>query len=219
MRKDHFIYLSVIIAVSLMSYVDAILQPGYLIRSIIKIFLFCGTVLADGLIYKHNILKDIRFNASALKRVVPLALGVYVLIISAYFIFRNVFDFTHVKESLLSSAGVSKDNFVFVFLYVALVNSFLEEFFFRGYAFLHLKNLVGPKKAYIFSSTVFALYHCAMMIGWFNIILYLLLIVSLFVSGLIFNFLNEHFDSIFASWLFHMFANLSINTVGIILLF
>ncbi|HQB32514.1 MAG TPA: hypothetical protein PLI19_04185, partial [Erysipelotrichaceae bacterium] len=73
--------------------------------------------------------------------------------------------------------------------------------------------------AYIFSSTVFALYHCAMMIGWFNIILYLLLIVSLFVSGLIFNFLNEHFDSIFASWLFHMFANLSINTVGIILLF
>ncbi|MGI6509278.1 MAG: CPBP family intramembrane glutamic endopeptidase [Erysipelotrichaceae bacterium] len=218
MKKNQFIYLSVIIAVSLMSYVDAVVLPGYLIRSIIKIFLFCGTVFLYSYLYKDNILKDINFNLTSLKKVLPLAIGVYILIISAYFIFRNFFDFSHVKEALLNSTGVGKDNFIFVSLYVALINSFLEEFFFRGYCFLHLKNLVGRKSAYLFSSLMFAIYHCSMMIGWFNIFLYLLLIISLFVSGLIFNYLNERYDSLLASWFFHMFANFSINTVGIILL-
>ncbi|MGI6568314.1 MAG: CPBP family intramembrane glutamic endopeptidase [Erysipelotrichaceae bacterium] len=219
MKKDHFIYLSVIISVISMSYIDTIVQPGYLIRSIIKIFLFCGTVFLYSFVYKHNILDNINFNLSSLKKIFPLALGVYILILAAFFIFRNVFDFSHVKESLLSSVKVSKDNFIFVSIYISLFNSFLEEFFFRGYCFLHLKTIVSRKRAYIFSSLIFALYHCSMMIGWFNIILYLLLIVSLFVAGLIFNYLNERFDSLFASWFFHMFANLSINTVGIILLF
>lgn len=139
MKKNQFIYLSVIIAVSLMSYVDAIVLPGYLIRSIVKIFLFCGTILLYSYIYRDNILKDINFNLTSLKKVLPLAIGVYILIISAYFIFRNIFDFSHVRESLLNSVGVGKNNFIFVSLYVALINSFLEELFFRGYCFLHLK--------------------------------------------------------------------------------
>ena len=195
MKKNQFIYLSVIIAVSLMSYVDAIVLPGYLIRSIVKIFLFCGSILLYSYIYRDNILKDINFNLTSLKKVLPLAIGVYILIISAYFIFRNIFDFSHVKESLLNSVGVGKDNFIFVSLYVALINSFLEEFFFRGYCFLHLKTISDRKSAYLFSSLIFAFYHCSMMIGWFNIFLYLLLIVSLFVSGLIFNYLNERYES------------------------
>ena len=55
MKKDHFIYLSVIISVISMSYIDTIVQPGYLIRSIIKIFYFAEQFLYS-FVYKHNIL-------------------------------------------------------------------------------------------------------------------------------------------------------------------
>ncbi|WP_346888458.1 CPBP family glutamic-type intramembrane protease [Clostridium sp. UBA1056] len=55
------------------------------------------------------------------------------------------------------------------------------------------------------------------MNNWFTPLLFILLIVSLFVAGLIFNYLNERFNNIYVSWIVHMSANLAINTVGFIL--
>ncbi|MEG2191896.1 MAG: CPBP family intramembrane glutamate endopeptidase, partial [Oscillospiraceae bacterium] len=63
----------------------------------------------------------------------------------------------------------------------------------------------------------FALYHVAMMIGWFRIELIFLAVVALAVGGVIFDFFNEKGENIYISWLIHMFANFAINTVGLIL--
>ena len=93
----------------------------------------------------------------------------------------------------------------------------MEEFFFRGYAFIYLKKHTSKKVSYILSSLSFALYHIAMMITWFDIILLLLLICSLFVGGLIFDFLDDKSETIYNSWFVHMFANFAINTIGLIL--
>ena len=40
----------------------------------------------------------------------------------------------------------------------------------------------------------------------------------LVIGGMIFNWLNEKLDTIYCSWLTHMFANFAINTIGFILL-
>lgn len=56
-----------------------------------------------------------------------------------------------------------------------------------------------------------------MMIGWFDITVFVLTLSALFIGGLIFNYLNEKFESIYISWLIHMFANFAINTIGFIL--
>ena len=42
--------------------------------------------------------------------------------------------------------------------------------------------------------------------------------VGLVIGGVIFNWLNEKLDTIYCSWLTHMFANFAINTIGFILL-
>ena len=102
-------------------------------------------------------------------------------------------------------------------LYISFVNSLLEEFLFRGFVFLTLKRITGKKFAYLFSATVFALYHVAMMIGWFGIGVFFIVMVGLFAGGLIFNFLNEKSSTVYPSWLVHMFANFAINTIGFIL--
>ena len=97
------------------------------------------------------------------------------------------------------------------------MNSLLEELFFRGFLFLNLKHR-SRRFAYVFSAGAFAAYHVAMMIGWFSPVLWLLVMAGLFVGGLIFNWLNEKQESIYPSWLVHMFANFAINTIGFILL-
>lgn len=142
---------------------------------------------------------------------------IYAVIVGGYFALRGVFDFSAITGALSENVGVTGKNFIFVSLYISFVNSLLEEFFFRGFAFLTLKKLSSRRFSYIFSSLAFSLYHVAMMVGWFSIPLFLLLLAGLFIGGVIFNFLNEKSGSIYSSWLVHMFTNFGINTVGFIL--
>ena len=102
--------------------------------------------------------------------------------------------------------------------YISLVNSLLEEFFFRGFAFLMLKEIAGSKLAYLFSAGIFSLYHIAIMHSWFSPLVFALMLVSLFFAGLLFNWINERYHNLYASWMVHMFANLAINTVGLLLI-
>ena len=148
---------------------------------------------------------------------VALLLGAVVcgIVLGAYCIFKNVFDFSNVASALTNSTGVNKSNFLYVAVYISLVNSMMEEFFFRGFVF---KNLSGKKTAYVFSSLLFAAYHTAMMIGWFDIYVFLLVMLGLTVGGIMFNILNEKFSTVYVSWIVHMFANFAINTIGFILL-
>lgn len=55
------------------------------------------------------------------------------------------------------------------------------------------------------------------MKGWFSPVLFILAILGLMIGGCIFNYLDEKNGTIFQSWMVHMFANLAINTVGMIL--
>lgn len=94
----------------------------------------------------------------------------------------------------------------------------MEEFFFRGFAFITLAPHTGRKFAYAFSSVCFAVYHAGMMRGMFELPILLLVFLGLFIGGCIFNHLNESSENIYTSWAAHMFANFAINTVGFIIL-
>ena len=142
---------------------------------------------------------------------------VFIIIFGAYLLIGEFFDFSNVVSSLSENVGVTINNFIFVAVYISFINSLLEEFFFRGFAFLKLKEVTSRKFSYIFSSLAFALYHVAMMIGWFDIGLFLLTILGLFIGGLIFNYFNEKYKNIYVTWLIHMFANFAINYIRFIL--
>ena len=144
-------------------------------------------------------------------------LAVYAVILSAFFLLRNMFDFSALTANLTAETGVNRQNFLWVALYISFVNSLLEEFFFRGYAFLTLKKQAGRRTAYCFSAAAFALYHAAMMFGWFDASVLALALAGLFAGGLIFNRFDERSGSIYLSWLVHMFANFATNTVGFLL--
>ena len=213
------VILTAVLCCGMMALVDGVLMPGYAVKSIIKLvlFLLCPFLLskADGSIHA---LEAFRLQKQGLHKPLLLGIGLYALILCAYFLVRGVFDFSAVAGSLTESAGVTKDNFLFVAVYISFVNSLLEEFFFRGFLFGNLKALHSRRFAYLFSSVVFALYHVAMMLGWFGLPLFLLCMAGLTAGGMIFNWLNEKQGNLYASWFVHMFANFAINTIGFMLL-
>ncbi len=217
-QKSLAIVLLVLLGCAVMALVDGVLMLDYWPKSALKLLLFLllplGYSKAAGNLDFGGLF---RINKKERLQAIGLGLGVYVLIVGGYFLLRGVFDFTQVTGALSANIGVSKENFFWVALYISFVNSLLEEFFFRGFAFLSLRRLGCNRGAWIFSAGAFALYHVAIMGTWFSPILLALMIGGLFVGGLIFNFLNSRSGSIWPSWLLHICANFGINTVGFVL--
>lgn len=212
-----------VVAVSLlccvaMLYVDGIWQPGYVIKSLIKISLFLAAPILLSLCFEDIKLWGL-FKPS--KKGIGVAflcgVGIYIIIMAAYLIVSRFADFTQIAEKLTASTGVSRANFIYVSLYISFVNSLLEEFFFRGFVYYSLRDS-DPKFAAIFSCLSFSAYHTAMMAGWFPLWVFLLALLGLAIGGGIFIWLNRRQENIYTSWLTHMFCNFAINTVGFMLL-
>ncbi len=217
-KKACSIIITVVAACALMGVVDAVIQPGYAVKSLIKILLFLlipiGYSAFDRGCRLSALLKPDKkgITVAALAGV-----AVFAVVLGAYLLFRDVFDFSALTKSLTQTTGVNGQNFIWVAIYISFVNSLLEEFFFRGFAFLTLKRVSTRKLAYIFSSICFALYHIAMMIGWFGLPVILISLAGLFAGGIIFNAFDEKYGNIYISWLVHMFANFATNAIGFIL--
>lgn len=218
MKKKYIIMAIVIISCIIMGVVDAVIQPGYITKSLVKIPLFLILPLVYGMAYKDRILKKILVPS---KRGLAMALAVgalvFAVIMGAYFLLKDVFDFSNVTSALTGDIGVTKENFIWVAIYISFANSFMEEFFFRGFSFMMLRKKVNRRFAHVFSALAFALYHIAMMIGWFDWYVVALAVAGLMVGGMIFNYFNEKNGNIYMSWLIHMFANFAINTIGFML--
>ncbi len=219
-KKGKYIVLSVLAFSIVVTLIDALVHPDYFVKIPIKILFF----LAFPLIFfwasredRGEIKELFTFKKKGILTALSLGVGIYAVIVGGYFLTRNIIDYSLVAPSLGKGMGITKDNFVYVSLYISLMNSFLEEFFFRGFGFITLKKYTGRIFAYMFSSAVFALYHVGMLIGMFNLPALLLLLVGLIIGGCIFNYLNEANENIYSSWFTHMFANFAINTVGFIL--
>ncbi len=220
MKKKLYIILTVLIFAIAVCLIDAVIHPNYFVKIPIKILFFLALPLL--FFFKNkgdfgDFKKLFVFRKKGLFVSLLLGIGVYSVIIGGYFVTRNIIDYSNVTTSLGDSMGINAGNFLIVSLYISLMNSFLEEFFFRGYGFMTLKKYSSKKAAYIFSSSVFALYHVGMLIGMFDLGALALLLFGLILGGLIFSFLNDRLDCIYPSWFVHMFANFAINTVGFIL--
>lgn len=221
MKKRAYIIISVTLCAVIMSVVDGFIQPGYVYKSLLKALLFLSVPI---LYFLQN--KDER--SSAKKLFLPkgrhllfaliLGAGVYAIIVCGYLMLDEWMGISAFGKGIMEGSGVSRDNFLAVAIYIPVVNSFLEEFIFRGFAFITLKNHLGRFHSYLFSGAAFALYHFGMVMGSFDILSWILSLTALFGAGLVLNYLNEKSGTIYTSWLVHMLANIGINTVGLIIL-
>lgn len=216
---------AVVLLCGVMAVADGVLELSYVPKSAVKLAAF----VAIPLVLAYTLGIDLPRTAFTLPRIedgtakcvfiFSLCGGalLFACIVGGYFLLRGVFDFSGVTDSLLDGEGVTRENFPLVALYITLCNSMVEELFFRGFAYLALSRVAGERVACIFSAAAFSLYHVAILDGWFSPLLTALMLLGLFVGGVIFDILAARGRSVIPSWLFHMAANLGINTVGLIL--
>ena len=198
---------------------EQILAPPYAVKSALKLALI---LLLTGIGIRLSG-KDWKTCIRFRKMQHPAALIAFMIavipaVLLGFFLLRNQLDLPSIRQGLMEKEQLTRQNCLFVFAYIALCNSFLEEYFFRRFAFLELRERWGRLPAYLFSSFSFAAYHIAMMIGWFSPSVFVLTVTGLAIGGAVFDFLDEKSGGIMNSWMVHMFANLAINTVGCILM-
>ena len=209
MKRLHLILFAVILACLTMAYVEAVLQPGYAVKSAIKLLLFTAAVCTLGDVPRW-------LRREGLGMGLCLGGGIFAVVLGAFFLFRPFLDLDAIARGLLGKEGVSRENFLWVALYISIVNSLLEELLFRGLGYLALRRHAPEGFAMVFSAAAFAAYHAAILDGWFTWWVYGLCMLGLFLGGLIFNFLDRR-GSLLPSWLAHAGANLAINTAGLVM--
>lgn len=218
--KRLYVLLSVAVFSLTVTYIDAFVQPPYFSKIPIKIVFFLLLPMLFFGFFKDEF-KEFKalfiFKGKGLLTSLLIGLVIYMIIVGGFLLTRSFIDFSSVTSNLTDEMGISADNFLYVAVYISIMNSFLEEFFFRGFGFITLKKFFSLKFAYFFSPLFFAIYHVGMMLGMFHPAVLLLLLAGLVAGGVIFNFLNHRFGNIYQSWFAHMFANFAINTVGCIL--
>lgn len=219
MKKLLLILLLTIISIVLIAYTDLIIRPGYILKTAVKlpIFLFIPFVYS----FFNKDFKPLTLltpSAKGLKISFFLGIVIYIVVLTAYLIANSVADLTSIRTSLEENLGITRSNFLLIGLYVCVINSFLEEWFFRGFLFLQLIK-TNRIVAYTVSSLSFAIYHIAIMDNMFPPILFCIVLLGLFIGGCIFNYLNEKNHNIYASWFCHSFANFAMNTVGFLLFY
>lgn len=217
--KKYFILLSSLIGCIILFYVEQIIEVNYLIKTIGKVVLFTSIpYIYIRYIQKLTINNSIRLNKldkKGIKLGVSFGIASFIIILLSYYFLSSFIDFQGIVNELETKSQITAGNFILVGLYITFGNSFLEEFFFRGFIFLNLYKLNYKKSAYIYSSILFALYHIAIFKTWFNIWLTGLALFSLVIIGFVFNWLNTKSGNFLNSWIVHILADSAIIIIGL----
>jgi uncharacterized protein len=215
MRNSKLLFLLVTVVVFLMIIIDHSGLFSYWGRSIIKISMF-GLVPGLFLTLTKS-WTPVLAKGKHLSHILLFGFSIFVIVVVGYFLISQFISFDQVPDSLKNQVGVSLDNYLWVSIYIVLINGPLEEFFFRYFIMLNtwFKNRLV---LIIVSSFLFAIYHVGMLFTMFDFYVFVFAILGLMVVGMFFIWLNHQNKGILYSILIHMFANAGINLVGYIIL-
>jgi len=214
MRKQ-FILLP-LLAITFLLIIEQVLEITYLWKTVGKVVIFLAVPIYFFKFSKYQFLYLHTWKGKRNFLAIGLGILVMLTILSAFFILQNFIDINSILNDLETRVGVTSAVFPFVALYILLGNSFLEEFFFRGV----LVDLYKESKLkWFLPSFLFAIYHIAIFLPWFDWPILLTAVGGLFVGGLLFQWMNEESGTIYPSWIIHMFADMGVLLVGVYLFY
>ncbi|MBQ1888986.1 MAG: CPBP family intramembrane metalloprotease [Firmicutes bacterium] len=215
-----FALAAAVIFCAVMTVTEQVVRPTYWIKCAVK----AGLILPALIIYARTFRIDLRDVTGLYPMKAPRSLflmtgGACAVILAAFFLLRGRLDLAGIRASLMSKEGLTKENCLFVFTYIIICNSFLEEVFFRGFLTGALKERMGFWRAAVLSAAFFALYHIGIVSGWFSLPVMALAVAGLMAAGIILQLADRSRGSLKAGWLIHAGANLVINAIGAWLIF
>ncbi|WP_404452760.1 CPBP family intramembrane metalloprotease [Virgibacillus necropolis] len=212
--KTIYIIVSTLLTCALLAFIGHNFEVNYVIKTGFKMGFFLLNIWVFIMLFKSFHFKDpINIHKMAKKewmRLLVLGIVSASIVLIAYIFLQPFLDMNKIKADLVDRLGITPVGFIFVGLYVSFGNSFLEEYFFRGYIFFNLPRKWG----YMYSPLIFSAYHIPMIMLWFSPILIFVCFIGLWVIGLVFHKVNEKNKTIWASWIIHICADIMIILIG-----
>lgn len=215
MEKKKFIIIYSLFLVISLYFVDQILEINYFLKVLFKIIL----ILLSFIIGKQY---NLSFKFLKFKHIKNYKIGLLISLFTFFIIFigfmilKEFIDLTILKNEFLNKYQLDGFKFFIASFYLIFINSFIEEYFFRGFIFLNLEN---KKFSNLFSSFIFAIYHISNFQNWFtNYFMLIIPLIGLIIGGMIFNYLSTINKDIYNSYIPHMLADLSIVIIGYFLI-
>jgi len=217
--RNKLIYLISILSCILLYIIEQYLGVSYILKSSIKILLFIGVPLFHIFLIRKTKIKDaLNIECPSLKQFragLFMGIGAFLIIIITYFILKEQIDLENIIVELENNVKVTKSTFIFIAIYITLINSLIEEFFFRGFIFMNLYENTNKIMASVFSALLFSLYHMAMFKTWFEPAIMVVSLLGLFLTGCIFNWLSIKSKNFINPWIVHMFGDAAIMAIGL----
>ncbi|MCD6579402.1 CPBP family intramembrane metalloprotease [bacterium] len=131
--------------------------------------------------------------------------GIYLL---AFFLLKHFLNFDQIAHKLINRNGITPINLIFVGLFIILINSYLEEYFWRGYLFKEFSSCISPFWAHLLSGFGFSLHHLVFIYDWFNIPFFIVTFIGLSGYGIIMNLIYQKTKGILSTWVIHILVDL-----------
>lgn len=214
MKRGLFIALA---GIMLLLWIEQGLAVSYGWKTLAKILLFLAIPL---LVFRGEARQFMAFRRTDRRRV-RIALwtgsGVMAVIFVAYLLLSRFIDAEALTEDLAGRVGVTGAVYPFIAIYILFGNSLLEEFFFRGVLPAQFKG--HSKLGLTIPPLLFAVYHVAIFLPWFDLLILLLAVAGLWAGGVIFQLANGRDGTILPSWIIHMAADLAILIIGAVMIY
>ena len=123
MKQARSILAILLFGCAVMAVVDGVIQPGYAIKSLVKLTLFLGLPLWWSRQAKVSLRPLFTRPRQGLRAALLLGAGVFAVILGGFFLTRGIFDFSGLTTALTVGTGVRRENFLWVALYISFVNS------------------------------------------------------------------------------------------------
>lgn len=114
--------------------------------------------------------------------------------------------------------GVTSTTVLLVAPFTVLINSLLEEFFYRGFAYGQLRN-THPRWAAIVPAAVFATQHMLFIYHWVGFAANVLAAIALLVFALVLQELYRRTETIVSVWIMHMLGDVAMMGLAIWMLY
>ncbi|NLW10777.1 MAG: CPBP family intramembrane metalloprotease, partial [Clostridiaceae bacterium] len=126
---------------------------------------------------------------------------------------NEFFRVAKIIDEVKNRTNASRQLVLASLVYISVVNSFMEEIYFRGFLLVRLKSRYGFRLATWISALLFAAYHLITFRSWFSPPLLLLALSALTLAGLALNHITDRDRSLLPVWLLHAVMNISIFAV------
>lgn len=115
-------------------------------------------------------------------------------------------------RTVLEQWGLGAQWIWWFFLYLVIVNSLLEELFWRGFVLQRLLHGLRRPVAILLSSFFYSLYHLVISAVLFGVPWGCLITLSVFAVGVLWAWMKGMFPSVYPTWFSHLLADLGLVT-------